>query len=91
VLRNPHGPDFLSKAILSPTTIWFCRAEDRTLISLNVRPVMRDLLHRCWHEDPHKRPGWPEILRILDSAYWPYGDWKLDQPVARVTLRNPEP
>ncbi len=38
-------------------------------ISQNVSPVMRDLLHRCWHEDPRERPGWPEILHILDSAY----------------------
>jgi serine/threonine protein kinase len=37
-------------------------------IPLNVSPVMRDLLHRCWHEDPRERPGWPEILHILDVA-----------------------
>jgi len=38
-------------------------------IPQNVSPVMRDLLHRCWHEDPRERPGWPEILHILHSAY----------------------
>jgi serine/threonine protein kinase len=37
-------------------------------IPLNVSPVVRDLLHRCWHEDPRERPGWREILHILDSA-----------------------
>ncbi|KAH9554870.1 hypothetical protein CY35_08G085800 [Sphagnum magellanicum] len=28
-------------------------------------PCMRELLHRCWDEDPHQRPGWDEILQIL--------------------------
>jgi serine/threonine protein kinase len=28
-------------------------------------PWMRELLHRCWDEDPHQRPGWDEILQIL--------------------------
>jgi len=27
---------------------------------------MRELLHRCWDEDPHQRPGWDEILQILE-------------------------
>jgi serine/threonine protein kinase len=31
----------------------------------NEVPWMRKLLHRCWHEDPHQRPGWDEILQIL--------------------------
>jgi serine/threonine protein kinase len=31
----------------------------------NEVPWMRNLLHRCWHEDPHQRPGWDEILKIL--------------------------
>jgi serine/threonine protein kinase len=31
----------------------------------NEVPWMRNLLHRCWHEDPHQRPGWDEILQIL--------------------------
>jgi serine/threonine protein kinase len=31
----------------------------------NELPWMRNLLHRCWHEDPHQRPGWDEILQIL--------------------------
>ncbi|CAK9234332.1 unnamed protein product [Sphagnum troendelagicum] len=31
----------------------------------NEVPWMRKLLHRCWHEDPHQRPGWDEILKIL--------------------------
>jgi len=29
------------------------------------RPWMTELLHRCWDEDPHQRPGWDEILEIL--------------------------
>jgi tRNA A-37 threonylcarbamoyl transferase component Bud32 len=40
-------------------------------------PWMRELLHRCWDEDPHKRPGWDEILQILGEelllskeSYW---------------------
>jgi len=28
-------------------------------------PWMRKLLHRCWDEDPHQRPGWDEIIQIL--------------------------
>jgi serine/threonine protein kinase len=35
----------------------------------HVDPDLRDLLHRCWHDDPLQRPGWPEILDILDSRY----------------------
>jgi tRNA A-37 threonylcarbamoyl transferase component Bud32 len=31
----------------------------------HVDPNLRDLLHRCWHDDPLQRPGWPEILDIL--------------------------
>jgi len=31
----------------------------------HVDPDLRDLLHRCWHDDPLQRPGWPEILDIL--------------------------
>jgi len=32
----------------------------------HVPPLLSDLLHRCWQTDPHQRPGWPEILHILD-------------------------
>jgi len=28
-------------------------------------PCMRELLHRCWDDNPHQRPGWDEILQIL--------------------------
>jgi serine/threonine protein kinase len=40
-------------------------------------PWMRELLHRCWDEDPHQRPGWDEILEILgkELPLWE-GDWK---------------
>jgi len=40
-------------------------------------PWMRELLHRCWDEDPHQRPGWDEILQILgkELPLWE-GDWK---------------
>ncbi len=31
----------------------------------NELPWMRKFLQRCWHEDPHQRPGWDEILQIL--------------------------
>jgi serine/threonine protein kinase len=31
----------------------------------HVDPDLRDLLHRCWHDDPLQRPGWPEIAHIL--------------------------
>jgi hypothetical protein len=27
----------------------------------DVSPDMRDLLLRCWHQDPHQRPSWTEI------------------------------
>jgi len=33
----------------------------------HVDPDLRDLLRRCWHDDPLQRPGWPEILDILDT------------------------
>jgi serine/threonine protein kinase len=36
------------------------------------QPWMRELLHRCWDEDPHQRPGWDEILQILGTER----DWK---------------
>ncbi len=41
-------------------------------------PWMRDLLHRCWDEDPHQRPGWDEILQILgkELRLWTESDWK---------------
>ncbi|CAK9276561.1 unnamed protein product [Sphagnum jensenii] len=35
----------------------------------HVDPDLRDLLHRCWHDDPLQRPGWPEILVILDILH----------------------
>jgi serine/threonine protein kinase len=31
---------------------------------------MRTLLQRCWDEDPHRRPGWDEILQILTEKYF---------------------
>jgi serine/threonine protein kinase len=34
----------------------------------DVSPEMRDLLLRCWHQDPHQRPSWTEIEIILHSA-----------------------
>ncbi|CAK9223248.1 unnamed protein product [Sphagnum jensenii] len=34
----------------------------------DVSPKMRDLLLRCWHQDPHQRPSWTEIEIILLSA-----------------------
>jgi hypothetical protein len=27
---------------------------------------MRDLLLRCWHQDPHQRPSWTEI----EKSFW---------------------
>jgi len=39
-------------------------------------PWMRELLHRCWDEDPHQRPGWDEILQILGRSY-AFG-WRAD-------------
>ena len=29
--------------------------------------VLRDLVERCWHQDPAKRPSFEEIVKILDS------------------------
>ncbi len=41
-------------------------------------PWMRELLHRCWDEDPHQRPGWDEILQILGKELflWTKSDLK---------------
>jgi serine/threonine protein kinase len=41
-------------------------------------PWMRELLHRCWDEDPHQRPGWDEILQILgkELLLWTKSDLK---------------
>jgi len=41
-------------------------------------PWMRELLHRCWDEDPHQRPGWDEILEILgkELLLWTESDFK---------------
>jgi len=36
-------------------------------------PCMRELLHRCWDDDPHQRPVWDEILQILGKEL---GLWK---------------
>ncbi|CAK9190151.1 unnamed protein product [Sphagnum troendelagicum] len=41
-------------------------------------PRMRELLHRCWDDDPHQRPGWDEILQILGKELhlWTESDYK---------------
>jgi serine/threonine protein kinase len=31
----------------------------------DVTPKMRDLLLRCWHQDPHQRPSWTQIEKYL--------------------------
>jgi serine/threonine protein kinase len=31
----------------------------------DVSPQMRDLLLRCWHQDPHQRPSWTEIEKYF--------------------------
>ncbi|KAH8963452.1 hypothetical protein BDL97_04G011400 [Sphagnum fallax] len=31
----------------------------------DVNPEMRDLLLRCWHQDPHQRPSWTEIEKCF--------------------------
>jgi serine/threonine protein kinase len=31
----------------------------------DVSPKMRDLLLRCWHQDPHQRPNWTEIEKYF--------------------------
>jgi serine/threonine protein kinase len=31
----------------------------------DVSPEMRDLLLRCWHQDPHQRPSWTEIEKYF--------------------------
>ncbi|CAK9868521.1 unnamed protein product [Sphagnum jensenii] len=38
----------------------------RPHIPRHVEPMMKDLLCRCWHMDPHQRPSWGKILHILD-------------------------
>ncbi|KAH9543562.1 hypothetical protein CY35_13G071900 [Sphagnum magellanicum] len=30
---------------------------------------MRDLLHRCWHTEPQKRPGWITIIKALEVEF----------------------
>jgi hypothetical protein len=30
---------------------------------------MRDLLHRCWHTEPQKRPGWITIVKSLEVEF----------------------
>lgn len=29
--------------------------------------VLRDLVERCWHQDPAKRPSFEEIVKVLDG------------------------
>jgi len=61
------------------------RLSDYDLVLSGKRPVvsdqppcMRELLHRCWDEDPHQRPGWDEILQILvkELLLWTKSDLK---------------
>ncbi len=42
---------------------------------------MRELLHRCWDEDPHQRPGWDEILQILGKELVLWMERDLDSPL----------
>jgi serine/threonine protein kinase len=37
----------------------------RSDIPDDVTPKMRDLLLRCWHQDPHQRPSWTEIEKYF--------------------------
>jgi len=40
-------------------------------------PWMTELLHRCWDEDPHQRPGWDETFQILgeELLLWKESYW----------------
>ena len=29
--------------------------------------VLKELVERCWHQDPSKRPSFEEIVKVLDS------------------------
>jgi serine/threonine protein kinase len=44
-------------------------------------PWMRELLHRCWDEDPHQRPGWDEILEILGKELFLWTESNLKSPL----------
>jgi len=44
-------------------------------------PWMRELLHRCWDEDPHQRPGWDEILQILGKELFLWTESDLKSPL----------
>ncbi len=44
-------------------------------------PWMRELLHRCWDEDPHQRPGWDEILQILGKELFLWTESDLQSPI----------
>jgi len=44
-------------------------------------PWMRELLHRCWDEDPHQRPGWDEILQILGKELFIWTESNLKSPL----------
>jgi serine/threonine protein kinase len=44
-------------------------------------PWMRELLHRCWDEDLHQRPGWDEILEILGHELFLWTKSDLNRPL----------
>ncbi len=44
-------------------------------------PWMRELLRRCWDEDPHQRPGWDEILEILGKELFLWTESELNSPL----------
>jgi serine/threonine protein kinase len=37
-----------------------------------VHPAIRDMITRCWHSSRHRRPTFPEVLRILAAVDYPF-------------------
>jgi len=40
----------------------------RPALPRDTDPILRDLIHRCWHVDPALRPEFPEIYHVLSTT-----------------------
>lgn len=45
-----------------------CPQHERPPIPKRLEPSLKDLINRCWHPDPNKRPSFERILQELGTA-----------------------
>ncbi|KAL6053872.1 DEP domain-containing protein [Balamuthia mandrillaris] len=61
-MQEPYPEESLLKVALEVV-----KEGRRPVIPSDCPPVFRDLMTRCWKEDPEERPGFAEILEILET------------------------